>query len=345
MSAPASDKVALIIGVTGGIGGAAALALQRHGWRVRALTRDRARATQRFARLEPVGWRQVEWCQGDAMDRAAMIAAAKDAQLILHGANPPRYRNWRGLALPMLEHAIDAAKASGARLVLPGNVYNFAPDIGELVAETAGQRPATRKGAIRVEMEQMVARAADQGVRSLVLRAGDYFGPDAPSSWFQNALVRPGHPVRRVTYPGPLEIGHSWAYLPDLAEALALLAERDAMLAPVETMHFAGHVLADGHEMVRAIARAAGLAPLPAGTLPWRLIAMLAPIVPLFRELSELRYLWLRPLHLDNSKLVRLIGPEPHTPLEDAVQRTLIGLGCIEAKTTAESRATQAYST
>lgn len=339
MRTPTSGKAALIIGATGGIGGAAALALQRHGWQIRGLTRDVARAAQRFARLGPIDWRQ-----GDAMDRAAMIAAADGAQLILHAANPPRYRNWRGLALPMLEHAIDAAKAGGARLVLPGNVYNFAPDIGACVDESAEQRPVTRKGAIRVEMEQMLARAADHGVRSLVLRAGDYFGPDAPSSWFQNALVRPSRPVRRVTYPGPLEIGHSWAYLPDLAEALALLAAQEARLAQVETIHFAGHALADGKAMVAAIARAAGLARLPAGTLPWRMITVLAPVVPLFRELNELRYLWLQPLRLSNFKLTGLIGPEPHTPLDDAVRRTLISLGCVEAAVRSESGTMPAYS-
>jgi hypothetical protein len=43
----------------------------------------------------------------------------------------------------------------------------------------------------------------------------------------------------------------------------------------------------------------------------------------------ELRYLWRVPLRLDNRKLATLIGPEPHTPLDEAVRRSLAGLGCL----------------
>ena len=38
-----------------------------------------------------------------------------------------------------------------------------------------------------------------------------------------------------------------------------------------------------------------------------------APFVTFMREALEMRYLWQKPLRLDNSKLVSLIGPEPHT--------------------------------
>jgi hypothetical protein len=43
----------------------------------------------------------------------------------------------------------------------------------------------------------------------------------------------------------------------------------------------------------------------------------------------ELRYLWRVPLRLDNRKLESLIGPEPHTPLDEAVRQSLAGLGCL----------------
>src|ERR1700733_14591479 len=96
----------------------------------------------------------IDWIQGDAMDRASVVAAATGVQLIVHAVNPPRYRNWKGTVLPMTESAIAAAKASGARLVIPGNVYNFAPDAGPAIGEDAPQVPVTRKGKIRVEMER-----------------------------------------------------------------------------------------------------------------------------------------------------------------------------------------------
>ncbi|MDO9125783.1 MAG: hypothetical protein Q7U42_02875, partial [Parvibaculum sp.] len=49
-----------------------------------------------------------------------------------------------------------------------------------------------------------------------------------------------------------------------------------------------------------------------------------------FREMREMRYLWKKPVKLDNAKLVAFLGHEPHTPLDIAVRATLAGLGCID---------------
>ncbi|HUN50839.1 MAG TPA: NAD(P)H-binding protein [Candidatus Sulfotelmatobacter sp.] len=328
LQSPANHgRLALVIGATGGLGGEVARALLAHGWRVRALHRHPEQAAASRAGLGP-----VEWRAGDAMREDDVVEAARGASLIFHGANPPAYRNWRGLALPMLANAIAAARQSGARLVFPGNIYNFGPDAWPVVRETSPQQPRTRKGAVRVEMERMLAEAAGSGrVRVLVLRAGDFFGAPAPASWFQTVMVRPGRPLRSVTYPGRREAGHAWAYLPDLAETVARLADIEADLPACETLHFAGHWLARGVAMAEAIRRAAGDDRLPIRRFPWPALYAAAPFVRLFREVLEMRYLWRVPLRLDNAKLVALIGPEPHTPLDQAVRQSLVGLGCLPA--------------
>jgi hypothetical protein len=56
--------------------------------------------------------------------------------------------------------------------------------------------------------------------------------------------------------------------------------------------------------------------------------------VTTFREMLELRYLWRVPLHMDNAHLEAVIGAEPHTPLDQAVEATLMGLGCLDASET-----------
>jgi nucleoside-diphosphate-sugar epimerase len=191
----AEQKIALVLGATGGVGGEMARALIGRGWTVRALNRDPTRATKSIA--------GAEWVRGDAMNQAEVVAAAQGVALIVHGVNPPGYRNWKGLALPMLQNTIAAAKASGARIFFPGTVYNFGPDAFPLVAEDAPQRPLTRKGAIRVEMETCLRLAAGQGVQVLILRAGDWFGPDtSANSWFSAAMVKPDRPIKSVIYPG-----------------------------------------------------------------------------------------------------------------------------------------------
>jgi hypothetical protein len=66
------------------------------------------------------------------MNEAEVIGAADGARILFHGANPPGYRRWRELAIPMLANSIAAGKRSGSRLIFPGNVYNFGSDAGVL---------------------------------------------------------------------------------------------------------------------------------------------------------------------------------------------------------------------
>ncbi len=320
----AAKPVALVIGATGGIGGEVAHALLAAGWRVKGLARSPVDAARR------AGWiGGINWIAGDAMNEADVAVAARGAKIIFHGANPPGYKNWRGLAIPMLRHSIAAARATGARLFFPGNVYNFGPDAGEIITESSPQNPRTRKGRIRVEMEAMLEAAATHGTRALIIRAGDFFGPHQPASWFKDAMVKPGKPLTSVTYPGAHEAGHAWAYLPDFAATIARLAEIEASLPPFDRLNFGGHWIPRGVQMAQAIVRVVGDPNLPIRRLPWTLVYAGAPFSTFMREALEMRYLWQVPLRLDNTKLCSLLGEEPHTSLEQAIKDTLVALGCL----------------
>jgi nucleoside-diphosphate-sugar epimerase len=308
-----TKKIALVTGATGGAGRAVAEALLRHGWHVRALTRR--------AMTDRSG---IGWVQGDAMNPEDMVNAATGADILFHGANPPGYKNWRGLAIPMLANAITAAKASGARLIYPGSVYPYGPDAWPVVNERSPQHPQTRKGQIRVEMEAMLAAEAQRGLRYLTVRAGDYFGPHAPSSWVAMIMLQGGKKLRSIQTPERLGVRRAWAYLPDLAETVAQLAARERDLPAAETLHFAGHTRAD-RQMADAIGRAHG-GNLPISRFPWALVYAAAPFNTTMRELLEMRYLWRQSITLDNSRLRSVLGVEPHTPLDQAASATIAGL-------------------
>ena len=68
------------------------------------------------------------------MSREDVIAAASGCSVIVHAVNPPGYRRWSELVLPMLDSTIAAACSVGATIVLPGTVYNFgdAPSDGDM---------------------------------------------------------------------------------------------------------------------------------------------------------------------------------------------------------------------
>jgi nucleoside-diphosphate-sugar epimerase len=315
---------ALVLGATGGIGGEVARSLLARGWNVRGLHRnpDNLSATHRALGLR--------WQRGDAMSRADVTAAASGVSVIVHAVNPPGYRNWGKLVLPMLDSTIAAAKASGARIILPGTVYNFGPDAWPILREGSPQNPRTRKGAIRAEMECRLRQAAAEGARALIVRAGDFFGPRLTgNSWLSAALVKPSKPVTSVLYPGRKGVGHQWAYLPDVAETMASLVESEDRLAAFEAFHMDGHWDRDGTAIIGAIGRACGKPNMRARNFPWWAVTLASPFVPLFHEMIEMRYLWREPLRMDNSRLVAFLGQEPHTALDEAVRVTLQGLGCL----------------
>ncbi len=312
-------KMALVLGASGGVGGEVARRMVQQGWRVVALNRDPASAP-------PIAG--VEWVGGDAMSRADVMRAAQGAAVIVHAVNPPGYKDWNTLVMPMLENTIAAAAASGARILLPGTLYNYGSGAQGPISEGAAQQPSSRKGAIRVRMEQALAQAAGRGVKVLIVRAGDFFGPRAGNNWFSQGVVTPGAALKKVTYPGAAGVGHTWAYLPDLADTMVRLLEREATLDDYACFHFRGHWDSDGTQMIAALKRGAGDPELTVRRLPWVVLWLLSPFVAMFREMAEMRYLWEQPFELDNRKLVRFLGNETHTPLVEALGVTLEGLGC-----------------
>lgn len=314
-----TSKTVLVIGANGGIGGEACSALRRHGWQVRALVRK-----------PPTdgGKNDVEWLAGDAMNAADVMKAATDVAVIVHAVNPPGYRGWDRLVLPMLDNTIAAARANGARIVLPGTIYNYGRDAFPRLTENSPQHPHTRKGEIRVEMERRLQAAAAEGVPCLILRCGDFFGPHAGNNWFAQGLIRAGSPVQRMLYPGNYTLGHSWAYLPDVGEVLARLLDRASELETFASFHFGGHWL-NGHDMLAGLRRAAGNPDIKAGRFPWWTVHLAAPFSETLRELRKMRYLWREPAQLDDAKLKAFLGGTLYTPLNEALRTALIGLGSL----------------
>jgi nucleoside-diphosphate-sugar epimerase len=299
----------LILGAGGRLGYAAARAFRDAGWTVISLVRPgRAAHALRGTQIREV----------DALDHAAVSEAARGADVVLHALNPI-YTQWSRLALPLAYSAIAAAESAGATLVFPGNLYNYGRGLPPVIDETTPMRPSARKGRLRLAMEERVQEAAERGVRTIILRAGDFYG-GGRGSWFDLVIAKEiGR--GRLVYPGPLDLPHEWAYLPDVVAAMLRLVEIREALPAFATFGFPGHAVT-GREFTTAIARATHRK-LQVKAMSWWLVHALRPLVPLCRELSEMSYLWSQAHRIDGTKLTSAIGTVPHTPLDVAVAHAL----------------------
>ena len=155
----------LVLGAAGRLGHAAAQAFRDGGWTVASLVRPGG------ARRAPAGTEIVEL---DVLDHAAVGTAARGADVILHALNSP-YTQWSRLALPLAYSAIGAAETSGATLLFPGNLYNYGSPLPPVIGENTPMRPSSRKGQLRVAIEDRIAEAAERGVRAITRARGGLF--------------------------------------------------------------------------------------------------------------------------------------------------------------------------
>jgi nucleoside-diphosphate-sugar epimerase len=223
---------------------------------------------------------------------------------------------------------MDVARRLDALFMLPGNVYNFGAGMPPLLLEDTPQQPTARKGRLRCDLEAEMAARADRGLRSVVIRAGDFFGAGT-GTWFDLVMLK-SMAQGKLVYPGPTDIPHAWAWLPDLARAFVAVAEAQ-LDQPFVRLHYPGYTLT-GTELLDAVIRAAtslGLAPsarFRRRGMPWGIIRLGGLVVPMWREIAEMAYLWEVPHALDGSTLRRLIGDIPTTSLEIAMRDTLQAL-------------------
>jgi hypothetical protein len=61
--------------------------------------------------------------------------------------------------------------------------------------------------------------------------------------------------------------------------------------------------------------------------MPWGAIRLGGLVMPMWRELAEMAYLWTVPHSVDGAALEQAVGPLLATPSAEALRETLLGLG------------------
>lgn len=296
----------IVLGAKGRFGRAAVTAFANAGWDTRAFARN-WKAPARAG---------IERVTGDLHDAATLSRACAGCDVIVHAIHPP-YEDWSTEMPRMTKAVIAAAKDCGATVIFPGNVYNYGANSRDTYREDTPWDPTTRKGALRVAMEDAF-RAS--GERTIVLRSGDFLEAQQSGNWFDTVIAAKAK-RGKTTYPGPLDRVHAWAYLPDLARAAVMLAEKRETFGTFEEFCFEGYSLT-GDALVSAIGKAAGRAQ-RVKPLAWPLVRLAGFFSKAMYEILEMQYLWSVPHRLSGAKLARTLPDFRPTPLDQAMNEVL----------------------
>lgn len=278
-------KTVLIAGASGNFGRAADAAFSSAGWQVRRYQRG-----------------------------SDMAAAAQGADVIVNALNPPNYNNWARHIPAITAQVIAAARASGARVVVPGNVYVFGANSGVWGPDTP-HAATTRKGKIRAEME---AAYRASGLPVLILRGGDFINPAGGETLF--SMMTKGIAKGKLMRFGAADAPHAYAHLPDMARAaVALVSHSD--LPQFADIPFAGQTFS-ADDLRAETARQLGR-PVSVSAFPWWAIRLAAPFWELARELLEMRYLSSLPHSLDPAPMAALLPDFRVQTLADVVAERL----------------------
>ncbi|MGW6688377.1 NAD-dependent epimerase/dehydratase family protein [Streptomyces sp. NPDC054961] len=293
----------------GPAGAATARLLAEQGHAVRVVTRS--------GRSPEPGIEHVAW---DATDGRRLAEASRGAAAILHCAAPP-YHRWAAEWPALISSACAAAEATGAVLVMLGNLYGYGPVSGPLT-EKQPLSATGPKGRVRAAGWEQVRSLHEQGrIKAVEVRASDFFGPGVTEGGHLAARVVPrvlrGKPVSTLGDP---DAPHSWTYLPDVARTLVEVATEERAWG--RPWHVPTEPALSVRDMVGRLATESGSGPVAVRRLSPAVLAVASLFSPLIRELKEIRYQFDRPFLLDSTAYEAEFAVRA-TPVDEQVRATL----------------------
>jgi nucleoside-diphosphate-sugar epimerase len=299
---------------TGAVGLATLDALRRRGETVRLVNRSG------HARVPD----DVEVVAGDASDPAFTAAVADGASVVYQTLNPP-YHQWTAQFPALQAGVLAGAEATGARLVSMENVYLYGRPAGHPLTEDRAHDAHTTKGRLRGRMSRELLAADEAGrVEVAIGRASDYYGPRGGAQSNLGDRVFPAALAgKTATVLGDPDQPHTYTYIPDIGEGLAVLGEHPD--APGHAWHLPNDPdTRTTRQLVETIYRHAGQTRTKVRRVPPLLLRILALSDRTVRELLEMQYQFAEPFVVDSSKITDKLGVHA-TPTDQALADTLDG--------------------
>jgi nucleoside-diphosphate-sugar epimerase len=306
----------LILGFTGGIGHAVALALNQRNITIRVLVRDADKTKKYIDGIE-----NLEIIEGDAANLQDLKKAFDGIGVVHYCINIP-YHHWEEQALQLFKKCVDLSVEHNAKLIFPGNVYVYGSAKYNPVDEKHPPAAHTKKGQIRMEMEEMLALAKrDHGLEYTIVRMPDFYGPFVINGFSEQLFINAikGKSLRWI---GNLNTEIELIYIEDGGEAMVMAALNEKSSG--EVFNIPGISTTTAKQYLLEIAKEAEskskISTLNSNFV-FKIIGLFNPVV---KELVEMLYLKREKLILNGTKYQKIIGtPLPVTDYKSGIRKTL----------------------
>jgi nucleoside-diphosphate-sugar epimerase len=302
-----TNELHVVLGA-GPLGTATAEALLRRGRRVIMVNRSgRADAPKGASVLK-----------ADLYDQASVRQVAQGAAAVYQCAQPA-YHQWITKFEPLQSAIIAGVAATGAKLIVAENLYMYGAVDGP-IHEGLPYAAHTRKGRVRARMAEQVAEAHRSGkLRTASARGSDFFGPGVLGSTFGERVFLPALQGKAAQITGRADLPHSYTYIGDFGEALALIGERDEALG--QHWHVPNAPALTQRQLVDLLAAELGQ-PVKHAAMGWLIMSLGGLFIPEARETVEMLYEFNKPFVVNGERFTKAFGMRP-TPLAEAIRQTV----------------------
>lgn len=265
----------------------------------------------------------VTWQRGDLLDREAIQAATRGAEVIYLCAGL-KYNAaiWREQWPPIMRNVIAAAQAADARLIFFDNLYMYGLVDGPMTENTP-HKPVSEKGEVRARIaDELMAEVGAGRLRATIARAPDFYGVHGDSSFLDSMVIHKFANGERAMWIGDPDRLHNFIYVPQAARAVYTLAQHAE--SDNQIWHLPTPSPITGRAML-ALAAEVFRVPNKSLTLKKWMLQAVGLFDPVVRGSVEMYYQYDHDYCFDSTKFERAFGTQPTSYREGlmAVRRRL----------------------
>jgi nucleoside-diphosphate-sugar epimerase len=303
-------KKALVLGATGGMGYALVRELVERDVEVVAFSRRKERLDALYQHES-----KVSIFSGDALVEKDVIEAADGVDVIFHAVSFP-YQEWKDKHPLCIETVIRAAEKHHAKIALVDNIYAYGRQSKIEVSEDTRKEPHTKKGKIRLAMENRLKRSS---APCLIVHMPDLYGPNAENTilheTLKNVILN-----KTANFVGDTRVAREFIFTLDGAKAMVELALQEDTYNQNWNIPSAHPIT--GEEIIKILREETGYKK-SFRAVSKTMIRFLGIFQPFMREMVEMMYLTEDPVILSGKKYEAKIGPIPRTPYKEGIMKTL----------------------